>query len=299
MTDPAVPPWPERPPAGPPLQAIPAPAATTAATADATTTTTTTAATTTSPPAGAPPSWMGADPDRVPRWGLWDVVAGLFLWLLVSTVVSVAVYLPTGDAGLANVVGQLSGLATMLGWPLFVTARKGSGAVVDLGLRFRPVDLLTGLVFAAGTLLVAGTVNQLLSLLLEAESASNTEQIYGQGDARWTQVAIVVLAVVGAPFVEEVFFRGLVLRAMAKRWGTGAAIVGSAVLFAVLHWLAVPRIGLDIVPFLGTLVVYGLVLGALAVWQQRLGPGIVLHATLNGLATLVYFVGPPAAFLHP
>jgi membrane protease YdiL (CAAX protease family) len=48
-------------------------------------------------------------------------------------------------------------------------------------------------------------------------------------------VGVVLGAVVCAPFVEELLFRGFLLHRWARRWGTGPAVIASSALFAVLH----------------------------------------------------------------
>ena len=48
-------------------------------------------------------------------------------------------------------------------------------------------------------------------------------------------LGLVAVAVVCAPFVEELLFRGFLLHRWARRWGTGPAVIASSALFAVLH----------------------------------------------------------------
>ena len=42
--------------------------------------------------------------------------------------------------------------------------------------------------------------------------------------------------IIGAPLVEELFFRGLVLRSLSRRGGAVLAVVGSSVLFGLVHF---------------------------------------------------------------
>ena len=94
--------------------------------------------------------------------------------------------------------------------------------------------------------------------------------------------------VVGAPFFEELFFRGVVLRALARifgRWGgwvgPGLAIVVSGVLFAMAHAESLQLLGLSI---------FGVILGVVSYRTGRLGMNIVAHASFNLLAlTAVLF----------
>ena len=40
------------------------------------------------------------------------------------------------------------------------------------------------------------------------------------------------MVVVGAPIIEELFFRGLLMRSIQARWNDGLALVASALFFA-------------------------------------------------------------------
>jgi membrane protease YdiL (CAAX protease family) len=97
------------------------------------------------------------------------------------------------------------------------------------------------------------------------------------------------LVCVGSPCVEELFFRGLLLRSLAgrfamlsKRSGPILCVGLTAVCFGLAHFEALQLIGL---------VGFGVVLGSLAWRTGRLGPGIVAHAAFNAV-TFVALVGP-------
>jgi membrane protease YdiL (CAAX protease family) len=87
---------------------------------------------------------------------------------------------------------------------------------------------------------------------------------------------------VGAPLVEELFFRGLLFRALLGRAPVPVpvAVVVSALLFALAHFEAVQFAGLA---------VFGVVLALLAWRTGRLMPGIGAHAAFN-LAAVVSVV---------
>jgi sodium transport system permease protein len=92
---------------------------------------------------------------------------------------------------------------------------------------------------------------------------------------------IVLLAIAVTPAVcEELFFRGLVLGAL-KRHGALVAIVGSALLFALIHG--------SIYRLLPTFLL-GAVMGWVRVTTRSIAPGMVVHALNNGVAAgLLYF----------
>src|SRR5206468_11743509 len=65
---------------------------------------------------------------------------------------------------------------------------------------------------------------------LEEPVRKVTDSAHGGG-----YIALTIVVVVGAPIVEELFFRGLVLRSLQRRFGDAWAVVGSAVLFGLAH----------------------------------------------------------------
>lgn len=76
----------------------------------------------------------------------------------------------------------------------------------------------------------------------------------------------------GAPLVEELFFRGLLLRALLGRTPVPVAVVISALLFGLAHFEAVQFAGLA---------AFGVILALLAWRTGRLMPGIGAHAAFN------------------
>ncbi|MDA8290541.1 MAG: CPBP family intramembrane metalloprotease [Actinomycetota bacterium] len=95
-------------------------------------------------------------------------------------------------------------------------------------------------------------------------------------------VLLGVLICLGSPVVEELYFRGLLLRALGgraaglgPRLGPAVSVAVVAVVFGLVHFEAIQLLAL---------VGFGAVLGVLAWRTGRLGPGIVAHVTFNALA---------------
>jgi len=83
---------------------------------------------------------------------------------------------------------------------------------------------------------------------------------------------------VGAPIIEEIFYRGLLQRSLIKRGlPAGLAIGITSVVFGVSHFEALQLPGL---------VLAGAVFGVLAHRSGRLGPAIAAHVGFN-LVTVV------------
>lgn len=93
----------------------------------------------------------------------------------------------------------------------------------------------------------------------------------------WVMVLLFLVAAVFAPLFEEVFFRGVLLNALWARTGSRwIGIIGSALVFSVLH----PQM------YLGWIAVFviGLMLGGLFVERRSLLPCIWMHALNNTIA---------------
>lgn len=86
------------------------------------------------------------------------------------------------------------------------------------------------------------------------------------------------VAIVLAPFVEEIFFRGFVLNTLVKRIGIGWGIVLTALVFAAVHFEFQ-----SIVP----LIILAFVLNVLYVRTNSIWPGILFHIANN---TIAFFV---------
>ena len=209
-------------------------------------------------------------------------------------------------AGQAHSLGALSKLAepptwfvisTLFGlWGGFLAAavlasrlRGTKHFCADLGLRFRWIDLIGIPIGVAGQYLIALVYIPIAPHIhdfhqrFDAPAQRLTGNSHGIG-----YLVIGIATVVGAPFFEELFFRGVVLRALARifgRWGgwvgPGLAIVVSGVLFAMAHAESLQLLGLSI---------FGVILGVVSYRTGRLGMNIVAHASFNLLAlTAVLF----------
>jgi membrane protease YdiL (CAAX protease family) len=85
---------------------------------------------------------------------------------------------------------------------------------------------------------------------------------------------LVLSAVVAAPIVEELFFRGFLLHRWARRWGTLTGVVASSALFAVLHGEWIGHF------------VFGVAMSALYLRTRRLWVPIAAHALNNAVVAL-------------
>jgi uncharacterized protein len=188
------------------------------------------------------------------------------------------------------VVSGLVGLwIGFVGAVVIASRNYGTGSVVrDMGLRVKWLDLPLGV--------AVGLIGQfvLLPVLyvplehvvpnLDNRLSAPAKHLTG-GFPGADLALIALLTVVVVPLVEEMLFRGLVLRGLLRLFrgagpvlGTTLAVVSTGVIFGLAHLEPLELLGLA---------AFGVVLSVLAYRTGRLGPGIFAHATFNLVAILV------------
>lgn len=262
------------------------------------------------PPPGPPsgptePAAAGAEPTRSRRrrerppepdpatstWGFGDVAGGYVLTNLAAMVVASLVVSVGGWDSASDV--DLLGMAAMqaplwLGYTITVVRAgrvKGSGVVADFGVRARWFDAPLGLV--VGVAMQVAVLPLIYWPLLEVlgkdpdDLAEPARRIADRADGPLGWAVLAVMLVALAPLVEELFYRGLLLRSAQKAgWGTGAVVVGTAALFAAAH--------LQPLQFAG-LFALGLVLAGATVLTGRLGPAIWIHVSFNATTVVALY----------
>lgn len=233
-----------------------------------------------------PPDALPVEARPTPRWGLGDVILGLVTGIALSSVLAGVWLGLSGDDTLSiggKAFSQMGLWIGLVGAPVLAARRKGSGHVsTDFGWGFRPVDLALG---AAAALLaifvIVPAVGVVLRPLLGHPDVSKPVNDLVDEAKGPAIVGLALIAAVGAPLVEELFFRGLLLRSIEKRLGTGWAIAGSSVFFGLAHPNDIPWKGQLVV--MAALAALAVVLATLAVRTGRLGASIVAHAVFNAV----------------
>ncbi len=166
---------------------------------------------------------------------------------------------------------------------------QGTGSIRrDMRIAFRPIDLLIGPLIGVGGQIV---LLPLLYLPLEPLIPNLQKQLsqpakHLTGGFPGADLAVIaVLTVVVVPVVEEIFFRGLVLRGFVRLFGS-AGPVAAPVLGCIATGIAFGLAHFELLQLLG-LAAFGVVLSVLAYRTGRLGPCIFAHATFNLLAVIV------------
>lgn len=229
-------------------------------------------------------------PEAEQRWGLSEplgaFVVAAFAAVIAAVVAAVATGVEVTDITLATTAGGLAGMwGVYLGTWYLLSKRRGSGRPAhDIGLRidgWKDVGLgfVAGLVTAYVLVNVTYVVLELAGLLDDGDLDRLDDPARDLGDmtAGPGFLVLAVLVGIGAPIVEEIFFRGLLQPAAVRRLGAIGGVVFTALFFGAAH--------LQPLQFPG-LAVFGLVLGTIRHRTGRLGPGIVAHIVFNGLTLL-------------
>lgn len=247
------------------------------------------------PPAGAT-DWTGIVDERHP----WPriVVAFAVVAIVVAALGSIAAVLLLeligfdGDAvrvgaGLVVQDGLLVGAAVLAAhrWG------SGRGLRADVGLRYERRDVWRGALGALSARVLGGlAVVLVLSLVATGDVDLAADRGVTEGLDASAVVVYGLAALVLAPVVEELFFRGVLQRAAEGLLGRWPALLAQGVLFGALHldptgtWVA----------NLVTLVAIstaGITFGWLYHRTKRLGPCIAAHGWFNLVAVVVLGAG--------
>lgn len=226
------------------------------------------------------PAPSGADA-WPPGFALIAAVGGLTAAVVVIGLAAALFEALGGDADashftvFATVLQGLAFLATAL-----VLARsRGPLRARDFGLRPARVKRIVLWTIAVGTsyFLFLALYSQLVNL-----EADTTPEKLGADNGDAGIAGLVLAAVLLAPVVEEIFFRGMIFRSLRNGVGVILAAAISGAFFGLLHWdfATVERL-LQVIP----LVVFGIALALLYAWSGSLWGSIVLHGTNNAIAS--------------
>lgn len=213
-------------------------------------------------------------------WTLGDLfqAIGLIVLLVLSAIVSISFarsFLENSERliGLATLAASNMAQGGMLFAVWFFAIRRRSSSWSQLGLRAMPLGRLLRIVVMALAVaivipIVYTTVVRLMGLF-ELEPAAPPQSLINDPI---TFTILAVLAILVAPPIEEIFFRGFVFPALRGRLGTWGAAAASSLIFGLAH----------IAP--GTVIVtmlLGLLLVYLYVYTGSLWASILVHTSFN------------------
>ncbi len=219
---------------------------------------------------------------------LLDVLA-VFFFSMVTSALGFAVGTAIGGSGsyaetCAGLIGLWAGLIP--GAMVVCKIRETGNLATDLGLRFKfPSDLSGAAVGIACQFVLLPLIYVIVQLFvsrdltkdLEAPAKDLTNNAHGAGF-----YFLAVLLIVGAPLVEEIFYRGMLLRSLKRYMPPLASILVTGLVFGAVHfdWVTLPG-----------LAGFGVVLAWLAHRSGRLGPNILAHAAFNTVTVIALWHG--------
>lgn len=221
--------------------------------------------------------------DRRSRWPGW--VAWLSLGVGVVGIIAATSVASVVD-GKSNVLGSVAAGASvlytvLLAHCLLIQRVLGSsrGVRFDLGFQFRLVDVAWGFVISICARLAAVLSTLPLAFIDEDYLVPDRNLFRDVEFGVGLLLVTTVVALVLAPPIEELFFRGVLQRSFESTVPTWVAIAVSSVLFGFAH--VSPHLGAANVGIVAGISAGGAVLGLAAHVTRRLGPSVIGHAFFN------------------
>ncbi|HEY8301794.1 MAG TPA: type II CAAX endopeptidase family protein [Jatrophihabitans sp.] len=227
-------------------------------------------------------------------WGwrpVWVPCLGLVVAIVAGAIASHFVNPHGFAAALATVIALTAVLYTVLVASIWLAGRELARRYAGWGWTFglqRPkaMDfawLAAGFGIAFGGRIVVAIVASAVSGRKALEQSQNLV-IHSHSVAVYLVLGVIVVLI--APLVEELMFRGLMLRTMMRRWGFWPAALASSAIFALFHTYEVGTVA-GALTLAGVVFTLGLANCLLARWSGRLAAGIMNHMLFNGLAITV------------
>jgi uncharacterized protein len=224
-------------------------------------------------------------PERpLATWRWWEALLVYLLIMIVSAFAVLPIFQVIQPRGLANLTASaiiaIITVALLVLW--LQRFHPGWRKVIGFPRRIWPeVRAGTGFGALLYPVVVFG-VGIALNLLLEqvtGRTIRSPRQLPANLSAAAVTVAIAYSLVI-APIHEELFFRGILYRSLADRYGFAVGAGGSGLAFGLIHYVPAPS-WYDSVLLMGVMVFTGI---ALAWFYQRRGnivASMVAHATFN------------------
>lgn len=227
-------------------------------------------------------------PAREPFWGYQDLLIVLGLLFASIVVIGIAAIacmsiwrgLSVTSPGLALGSNLAIYLALLLIFKFVFQVRYHRPVLLSLGWRIaEPQKFLYA---AVGGLALPFVISGIGYLLRTPKVTTQMDEMM-KSMPIW---ALAPMAVILAPFFEELFFRGFLQPLLTRTFGLIVGILITAALFGGLHaaeysfvWQYVVAIGL-----------VGVALGVVRVWTNSIMTSMVMHACFNGLQVVALVI---------
>ena len=226
----------------------------------------------------------------VADWRYWEVIAvflsGAFASVLVAAGVVAAGLDPLEPIPFSVIFGT-QGLASFaLIW--YLSRTRGSGSLAaDTGLVISGSDwwgVPAGMGLQIAIALVTAPI--IVWVWPDGPPSQGVAEVAKSSETLMEQLLVLAAVAVGAPIIEEMIFRGMLLSILARSFNRWSAVLISAAVFAAIH-LFDPN-AIAVVPGLFLL---GIVLGWVALRRGDLSLAIAMHSGINLLAAISLLYG--------
>ena len=210
-------------------------------------------------------------------WGIRHVIFGWLLGQVSVILVFIAIEALDSSVDLDDPSMDITAILQAalwvgtLGIPVWLYFIKGV-SWKDFGWEFQKNDIFSGLLIGFGTQIAGGLLYLPLILIFDDIDVSSPARELVDKATGFGVFLLFLVVVVGAPLVEELFFRGLTLKAFEKKMSSRLAVLLSSLFFAIAH--------LQLIQF-PALFLFGLVAGYLVKKYDRLGRAVWAHVGFN------------------
>jgi uncharacterized protein len=237
-------------------------------------------------------------PEGLPTMGAAISGFGIAVGLSLAVLAVLRFYGRPGGLTIELVLVEASLWVPLVGTCWLVSWRRGERSLAaDYGLQWRPLDIGLGLAGSVAARSTASIVLLPLVILhphIQVPAVSDLRQ-FTHGAMGWFVLALVTC--IGAPVVEELFFRGLIQTRLVGRYGPIIGIGATSVLFGAAHLIG--WAGSISLVYALEIAGAGVALGTMRHLTGRLGTSIMTHSFFNAqaLAALV-FVHSQSTFMR-
>jgi membrane protease YdiL (CAAX protease family) len=248
------------------------------------------------PPDGAGPHEEAVGVAARPKatWSWYEAVGVYILGFLIAGLATIPlIRFMEPDTDLTNIVLSVVAALAILGVLVAWLSMYHKGWVRIIGLpakgewgRQAGAGLVSGLVLFPVITIVVGGIVSLILRAITGNEVQPPEQVGEHLSAIGTAITVVYAFVI-APVGEELFFRGVLFRAIRDRHGFWAGAVGSAFAFGLIHFI--PGNAADAALLMIAMFFTGL--GLCYIYERRgtLVASIAAHVTFNVIGIVLIF----------
>ena len=233
--------------------------------------------------------WAPPPPERVVHdslKGIWTAIIGFAIGGALAILIQLGLWGAGHPGGVAVLLGvsELGLWIGLVGAVWVVSRRRGTGSLrQDFAVRFRSIDLGFGLAGSiAGRFLASAAAAPFSVFLLHQHTSVDQQRFARVTDTAFGWLVLVLVTCVGAPVVEELFFRGLVQTRLVGRYGAVRGIGITSLLFGAAHLIG--WAGPISILYAWSIAAAGVALGTIRHVTGRLGTSMAAHAMFNAQA---------------